>query len=136
MYNAGTSNIDITLSDTYGIHGEERWKIQEDLANRNWKKYKEKFKDLILWLAWGDEVAKRVSNRTDIKITHYIPAHEDESFFYTIFDSKGISKEKKLEEIKKYIDAVAMAHHMLEDSKAWKGSKQEHSGNVKRRGYS
>jgi len=98
-------------------------KILEDFKQRRFEKYLKmtsafRFPRLGLgWSLsycakvhmWGDEVAKRVSEKHGIEVRFEI---DDESGFLTTFDSTGMSDEQLIDEIMKRVDAIAEAREM------------------------
>ena len=121
------------LLEAYGIRGfETRCKIVDELADRrNWDKCMKKFKRIVAELTWADDMAKRASQETGIEIVHFIPNSKfggDDSFYYTSFDSKGMSDEEKMKEIERHVDAVDMAYKLLEDSEAERAFFEERFG--------
>jgi len=86
--------------------------IMRDLLNRdNWPKYRAEFKTLIERLIWGEEIARKITERAGIEVKHYIPEPpNDNALFYTEFASTGMNNEQKMEKIKKHLDAIDAAY--------------------------
>lgn len=93
--------------------GDDADRVVIELANReNWPKYKNTdLKDVIERYELGEEVAKRAREITGIEIKFFIPRkHCHDAALYTIFDSKGMSVEKKIEMIKNLVDLIGIAY--------------------------
>lgn len=102
---------------------EEIRKILEDFKQRKFEKYLKmtssfRFPRLGLgWSLsycakahmWGDEVARRVSEKHDLEVRFEI---DDESGFLITFDSTGMSNEQLIDEIMKRVGAIAEAREM------------------------
>jgi hypothetical protein len=96
--------------------------IHKELTNKDTReKHKAKFKVLIERLEWGDEIAKKITEGTGINVKHYIPEpSDDNAFFYTEFDPKGMSDEEKMNEIKRHFDAIDEAYAKFQEyDKRW-----------------
>jgi len=124
-----------TLLEEYDVVDmETRRRIVDELATdrENWKKYLMKFKRFIAHLIWADEVAKLVSEETDIEIVHFIPNSKllgyDDSFLYTSFDSSGMSDDEKMKEIERRVDAIDKAYKLQDDFKAEEEFRKQHFG--------
>jgi len=98
--------------------GEKAYDITIELRDRgNWNKYWKKFEEVVAFLAWKDEVAKRINEKTGIKIVHQIglPEYYDskiEGIFYSVKDLKDVSDSVKFLFIVKMIDAVDEAFRL------------------------
>ena len=107
--------VEYYLREVYKV-GESRFdkerQIMRDLLNKdNWPKYRSEFKVLIDRLERGEEVAKKITERTGIEVKHYVPEPpNDNALFCTEFDSTGMSGEQKMEEIRKHLDAIDAAY--------------------------
>jgi len=131
VFSGSTGAPDDTLLEEYGIRDPEiRNRIVDELADRrNWRKHVKNFKLLIGTLTWADEMAKRASDESRVEIVHFIPNSRfegDRSFYYTNFDSSGISDEQKLKEIERRVDAVDGAYKLNQDYEAEKEFWKQH----------
>lgn len=94
-------------------YGEDTDRVIVDMANRgNWPKYKDSgLKDVIERYELGEELAKKAREITGMEVKHFIPVkHCHDAAFYITFDSKGMSVEKKIEEIKKLLDLLEITY--------------------------
>ena len=103
---------------------EERWMIAqkevkeakmiiEDFRQRKFEKYlgaKGNISYYARKYMWGDEVAKRISNKYNIEVRFEI---DTESGFFTDFDSTGMNEEQKINEILKRAEAMLEAGEMF-----------------------
>jgi len=100
---------------------DEERKIREELQNReSWEKHKRgKLRELIAVLAFADKVAEDVSERTEIKVLHFIPNRHygKKTFFCAMFDAKNLSDEQKMDEIQKLLSAVDLAFREFEEGR-------------------
>lgn len=101
MYELGDA-----LSGVYSIY-EDKWKIIRALANKdNWEKLKSTYPLIVGNLTYADYLAEKVSRETGVKITHFVREDEEFTYFFTTFDSKGMSDEEKMRMIEKALDAI------------------------------
>ncbi|MBO3841608.1 MAG: hypothetical protein FGF48_04245 [Candidatus Brockarchaeota archaeon] len=114
-----SDRVDYVRDILYDYVKEKAYDIMLELRDRrNWKKYrKEKFGKVIAYLAWKDEVAERMTEKTGIKIVHQIglPKYYDskiEGIFYAIMNLKDVSDTIKFIFITKMIDAVDEAFRL------------------------
>ncbi|MEM2173346.1 MAG: hypothetical protein QXS66_08960 [Thermoproteota archaeon] len=79
-----------------------------------WKEIEEDkdFKWMIDSFREKEEIAKKVSEKTGFKVVYYIPppGGGNRFYFYTSFNSKGMSDEEKMKTIERAIDAVEEAY--------------------------
>lgn len=110
-----SDRVDYIYDFLYDYVGEKAYDIRLELRDRlNWDKYRKKFGDLIAHLAWKDEVAKRITMETGIKVVHQIGLPENydskiEGIFYAVKDLKDVSDPIKFLFITKMIDAIDKA---------------------------
>jgi hypothetical protein len=93
--------------------GEDADKIVMELANKgNWPKYKNTdLKDVVERYELGEEVARKAREITGVEVKFFIPLkHCHDAALYTVFDSKGMSVEKKIEMIKNLVDLLGIAY--------------------------
>ncbi|MEM1554884.1 MAG: hypothetical protein QXJ72_08390 [Thermoproteota archaeon] len=104
--------VDYVRDILYDYVKEKAYDIMVELRDRrNWRKYRRKFGKVIAYLAWNDEVARRITEKTGIKIVHQIglPEYYDskiEGIFYAVKDLKDVSDPIKFLFITKMIDAI------------------------------
>ncbi|MEM2897652.1 MAG: hypothetical protein QXG01_08850 [Candidatus Bathyarchaeia archaeon] len=83
---------------------------------RRWKEIEEDkdFKWMIDSFREKEEIAKKVSEKTGFKVVYYIPppGGGNRFYFYTCFDSKGMSDEEKMKTIERAIDAMEEAYNL------------------------
>ncbi|MGB9717937.1 MAG: hypothetical protein ACPL4E_05780 [Thermoproteota archaeon] len=88
-------------------------KLQNELRDRsNWDRYfsKKPFGKLMRRITWGDVAATMVTREFGVEVVHWIPPTPDEYvYFYSTFDSKGMSNDQIFDEVRKRIDAVREA---------------------------
>ncbi|MBO3840144.1 MAG: hypothetical protein QXU09_01875 [Thermoproteota archaeon] len=93
--------------------GDDADKIVMELADKgNWSKYKNTdFKDVIERYELGEEIARKAREITGVEVKFFIPRkHCHEAALYAVFDSKGMSVEKKIEMIKNLTDLLGIAY--------------------------
>ncbi|MBO3800234.1 MAG: hypothetical protein FGF52_04185 [Candidatus Brockarchaeota archaeon] len=118
-----TEDGKITVAyETFHVHssisidhkrGEDTDRIVMELANKeNWPKYKSTdLKDVIERYELGEEVAKKAREITGVETKFFIPRkHCHDAALYAVFDSKGMSVEKKIEMIKNLVDLLGIAY--------------------------
>ncbi|MCX8183783.1 MAG: hypothetical protein N3F08_05130 [Crenarchaeota archaeon] len=100
----------------------EKEEILNDLANGKWGKYLEEkflrrpYSGFVLRLYWGEEVARRISEKYKIDVKYELTGHR--TFFTSVFNPEGMSEEQVFNEIARRADAVHAAHLTYEfDSK-------------------
>ncbi|MEM3712986.1 MAG: hypothetical protein QXR97_05575 [Thermoproteota archaeon] len=104
--------VDYIRDILYDYVKEKAYDIMVELRDRwNWRKYRRKFGKVIAYLAWNDEVARRITEKTGIKVVHQIglPEYYDskiEGIFYAVKDLKDVSDPIKFLFITKMIDAI------------------------------
>ncbi len=95
---------------------EEKFRIQNELRDRsNWDRYfsKKPFGKLMRRITWGDVAATMVTREFGVEVVHWIPPTPDEYvYFYSTFDSKGMSNDQIFDEVRKRIDAVSKAERI------------------------
>ncbi len=113
-----SDNVDYVRDMLYDRVKEKAYDIMIELRDRrNWKKYRKEFGGIMAFLAWKDEVAKRINEKTGIRIVHQIglPERYDfkiEGIFYAVKDLKDVSDPVKFLFITKMIDAVDEAFRL------------------------
>jgi hypothetical protein len=92
---------------------EERNRIIEDFKQRRFEDYIKKG-GVIAYFAgrhmWGDEVARRVSEKHGLEVRFEI---DTESCFFTTFDSTRMDDEQLINETMKRVDAINEAREMF-----------------------
>ena len=108
-----SDNVDYVRDMLYDRVKEKAYDIMIELRDRrSWKKYRKDFGKEIGYLAWKDEIAKRMTEETGIKIVHQIglPEYYDtakmQGIFYAVMDMKNLSDSVKFLFIVKMIDAI------------------------------
>ncbi|MGB9718824.1 MAG: hypothetical protein ACPL4E_10400 [Thermoproteota archaeon] len=94
------------------VFREEKKRAREDYINRrNFEKHlKKSYKEAFIRLLWFDGVAKRISEEYGVEVKLTIAKDSDcGSCLVSRFNSKGMSDEEKLEEIKKRVEAITAA---------------------------
>ncbi len=109
MYELGDA-----LSGVYGIYEEQREVIRALADRNNWEKLKFTYPLVVGNLAYAHYLAEKVSRETGIKIIHFVRKDEEFTYFFTTFDSKGMSDEEKMRMIEKALDAIDMASRFEE----------------------
>ena len=92
---------------------EEEERIIEDFKQRRFEDYVKKGGAIAYFAEkhmWGDEIARRVSEKHGIEVRFEI---DYESGFFTTFDSTGMSDEQLIDEVMKRVNAIAEAREMF-----------------------
>jgi len=92
---------------------EEIGRIIEDFKQRRFEDYIKKGGTIAYFAGrhmWGDEVARRVSEKHGIEVGFEI---DTESGFITTFDSIGIDDEQLINEVMKRVNAIAEVNEMF-----------------------
>jgi len=92
---------------------EERNRIIEDFKQEKFEKYLKARRSISYFAKkhmWGDEVARRVSEKHGLEVEFRI---DTESGFFTTFDSTGMDDEQLINEIMRRADAIAEAREMF-----------------------
>jgi len=98
----------------------ELYEAQEKLRDRNNWPQLNKFGYLVARMAWADDIAKRVTEETGVKLIHQIPKPADRyTFFYTSFNGTNLSDERRTGEITKCLNALDRALYYYIDESAY-----------------
>ncbi len=92
---------------------EEEERIIEDFKQRRFEDYVKKGGAIAYFAEkhmWGDEIARRVSEKHGIEVRFEI---DYESGFFTTFDSTGMSDEQLIDEVMKRVNAINEAREMF-----------------------
>ncbi|MGB9717685.1 MAG: hypothetical protein ACPL4E_04510 [Thermoproteota archaeon] len=100
---------DMDLDERSRIERKEYEEVMRRIHDRStWDELKQKYKSIIAWLDYHDEIAREVSSKAGIEIVHYIPPRGKFTFFYSHFNSSGMNLDEKLRMIEKVLDAMDM----------------------------
>jgi hypothetical protein len=80
-----------------------------DMEDKRLRKTLSLLRMIALYIKYVRKIAERISGKYGFEVKHYLKPHEDWDFFYSAFNSSGMSEDELLEEIKKRADAVREA---------------------------
>ncbi|MEM2940286.1 MAG: hypothetical protein QW304_01875 [Thermoproteota archaeon] len=121
--------VEDVLFEYYGLSGKERREVIRALANRdNWEKLRFTCPLVVGELTYMDYVAEKVGRETGVKVTQFIVREAGFSYFFTTFDSKGMSYDEKMRVIEKALDAIDTASKFREPAKPRKNGVSQEGG--------
>ena len=97
-----------------------------DFDKLSWEKYEGKYKLLISFLAWADDVARRVSQSSGVMVCFFRRPQDYFSFFYAKFKTEGMSDKEKMKEVGKSLDAIDLAYNELDNYEEWEKFEEQY----------